>query len=207
MTNIHYFYDPMCGWCYGATPLIQAIEENPNLNLIVHPGGMIEKGVIPEHFKRHILNADPRIAELTGAKFGDAYVQRLKGDQEFILDSFLPIKAILVAETLGERSFNMLKSIQLAHYVKGTEVYKLSELEALISSIGLDASKWLDIMLSEESEHMLTQTLQNSHDFMRKLNISGYPTLIVESNNSFIKLPHEQYYSRQNDWVKYLTSI
>ncbi|MGU3847546.1 DsbA family protein, partial [Vibrio diabolicus] len=24
MVTVHYFFDPMCGWCYGASPLIEA---------------------------------------------------------------------------------------------------------------------------------------------------------------------------------------
>ena len=23
-STLHYIYDPMCGWCYGAEPLIEA---------------------------------------------------------------------------------------------------------------------------------------------------------------------------------------
>lgn len=55
MTNIHYFYDPMCGWCYGATSLVQAIEENPSMKLIYHPGGMIKKSSLSRQFKQHIM--------------------------------------------------------------------------------------------------------------------------------------------------------
>ncbi|EOD5239980.1 DsbA family protein, partial [Vibrio parahaemolyticus] len=25
MVTVHYFFDPMCGWCYGASPLIEAL--------------------------------------------------------------------------------------------------------------------------------------------------------------------------------------
>lgn len=207
MTNIHYFYDPMCGWCYGASSLIEAIEENSDLNLIFHPGGMIEKCALSEHFKQHILAADPRIATLTGVKFGENYTTRLKSSDEFIVDSMQTTKAILSAQQLGVSSYKMLKAIQQAHYVQGLEVYKLEELHKLIQQFDIDDSKWLELMNSEETERLLDETINQSHLLMRELHVSGYPTLIAEREDSLMKLPHEQHYSRINDWKSYLTSI
>ncbi len=207
MTNVHYFYDPMCGWCYGATQLIEAIEENPAFNLIFHPGGMMEKRILPEQFKQHIIKADPRIAALTGANFGDDYLRRLQSSDDFIIDSFLPIKAILVADSLGANSFKILKSIQRAHYVEGRKVYQLEALTKLISQFDLDMEKWKELMSSDISNEMLRQNIENSHNLMRELNISGYPTLIAEVDSKLVKLPHEQYYGRVNQWKEYLTTI
>jgi len=207
MTNIHYFYDPMCGWCYGATSLIKAIVENPSVNLILHPGGMMEKSILPQHFKEHIIKADPRIAALTGVKFGENYLNRLRSSEPFIIDSFLPIKAILVAESLGGSSFEVLKAIQNAHYVQGLDVYKLEVLQSIVAESGIDLDKWLSAMSSENSDDLLEQAIATSHGLMRKLNISGYPTLIAESNGALVKLPHEQYYNKTNDWNTYLTSL
>ncbi len=207
MTNIHYFYDPMCGWCYGATSLIEAIEQNPNFNLVFHPGGMIEKSVLSEQFRQHIIRADPRISALTGAHFGDDYIRRLQSNEDFIIDSFLPIKTILVAGSLGASSVKILKAIQHAHYVEGRSLHKIEELEKIITQSGVDVDKWSQAMASDVSEDMLEQNVQQSHELMRKLNISGYPTLIAETDGSLLKLAHEQYYGRASEWDKYLMSI
>lgn len=207
MTNIHYFYDPMCGWCYGATSLIKAIAEHPSMNLILHPGGMMEKSTLPQHFKEHIIKADPRIAALTGVKFGENYLNRLRSSEEFIIDSFLPIKVILVAESMGGNGFEVLKAIQHAHYVQGLEVYKLEVLQRIVAESGIDQEKWLASMSSESSDDLLEQAIATSHGLMRKLNISGYPTLIAESNGALVKLPHEQYYNKANEWKTFLTSL
>lgn len=37
---LHYIYDPMCGWCYAAAPLIAVAREVPNLDIVIHAGGM-----------------------------------------------------------------------------------------------------------------------------------------------------------------------
>lgn len=207
MTNIHYFYDPMCGWCYGATALIQAIEENPSMKIIFHPGGMIEKRSISEQFKQHIMNADPRIAALTGVEFGESYISRLRDSEHFIVDSYLPIKAILIAESLGVSSFRALKAIQHAHYVQGVEVYKLEELQNIMSQFDIDITVWLELMVADSSHTLLEDNISHCHSLMQTLSVSGYPTLIAEHEGSLVKLPHEQYYGRLNEWKNLLTTI
>ncbi len=37
---IHYWYDPLCGWCYGAAPLLQVAGEIPGLRIALHGGGL-----------------------------------------------------------------------------------------------------------------------------------------------------------------------
>lgn len=66
-------FDPMCGWCYGATELLQALLDTAQFELIYHPGGMIQRQEIPPSFRQHIALSDERIASETGAKFGTPY--------------------------------------------------------------------------------------------------------------------------------------
>ena len=87
MNKIHYFYDPMCGWCYGATALISALNnfatEN-NWQVVMHPGGMIARRPIENGFRQHILSADEHIASLTKAEFGENYRARVASRQPLV---------------------------------------------------------------------------------------------------------------------------
>lgn len=31
MATLHYIFDPLCGWCYGAAPLVEAARTVPGL--------------------------------------------------------------------------------------------------------------------------------------------------------------------------------
>ncbi|WP_238103902.1 hypothetical protein [Vibrio cincinnatiensis] len=75
MKTVHYIFDPMCGWCYGASPLIESLNAMPELHLSLHPGGMLTRQTIAEPFRQHILNADERIAQITGQHFGKRIVK------------------------------------------------------------------------------------------------------------------------------------
>ncbi|WP_068716529.1 DsbA family protein [Vibrio tritonius] len=205
MNEVHYFYDPMCGWCYGATSLIQAIAEHPQFTLVYHPGGMIERKALTEGFKQHVLQADPRIAALTGASFGEAYIERLKSEQPFILDSYLPIRAISIAQSMGIEAYKMIKAIQNAHYQEGLVVSDEATLAVLAQRFGLNEVEWQRKM--QESADHIEQEIIDSHELMAHWSVSGYPTLIANINNQFIKLPHEQFYGKQAQWHQLLDSL
>ncbi|MDX1300953.1 DsbA family protein [Photobacterium sp.] len=205
MVTVHYFYDPMCGWCYGATTLIEAIAKSHHLTLKLHPGGMISSCVVEPTFRDHILKNDTAISELTGARFGQVYLERVTSTDEFVLDSYLPIRAILVADSLGMDPFLMLKAIQKAHYVDGKSVNKRTTLEEIATQLGLDQALWNEKMQTEESlEHA---AVDNSHQLMTRLKVQGYPTLFLEDNDQFIRLPHTKYYGQGEKWHTFLESL
>ncbi|WP_076540031.1 DsbA family protein [Shewanella sp. UCD-KL21] len=205
MVTVHYFYDPMCGWCYGATALIEAVASNNKFNLNLHPGGMLPEKAIESSFRQHIVANDKQINQLTGAKFGQAYVDRVTNSDELILDSYLPIRAILVTESLGGNAFMMLKAIQKAHYVDGKSVNELSTLAQIAAQFEIDQQAWMTQM---QTNAVLTQTaVDKSHQLMAKLQVQGYPTLYVEHKGELIKLPHTQYYGRQVEWQSMLENL
>lgn len=205
MTNVHFFYDPLCGWCYGATALINTLAEQAEFNVIAHPGGMLEKRVLPTELKQFILQADPRIAALTGVKFGDAYTQRLQSDADMVVDSYLPTRAILVAQEMGVDSLVMLKAIQEAHYLHGQPVEQLATLASLAEQHQLDMDEWHNKMAA--AENSTNAVIADSHELMHQWHVTGYPTLIAEINGSLVKLPHEQFYGNVNGWRELLNTV
>ena len=36
MVKVHYFYDPMCGWCYGAISLVEVLAAHPDIDITMH---------------------------------------------------------------------------------------------------------------------------------------------------------------------------
>ncbi|MFH0230954.1 DsbA family protein [Vibrio diabolicus] len=198
MVTVHYFFDPMCGWCYGASPLIEALMDTTQFKVVLHPGGMIEKRAIEPEFRQHIINSDTRIATETGAKFSDAYLQRVKSEDAFVLDSYLPTQAILSAEKMGLNPWHMLKTIQSAHYQLGLKVDEASTLKAITESLGLASEAWEQNMALSEAE--LDDKIRSSRQLMRQLHVGGYPTLIAEVNGEYLTLPHSAYYDKPAQW-------
>ena len=205
MTTVHYFYDPVCGWCYGATELLnelQARAQQGYLQLELHPGGMIPRRAIDHSFRQHILSADQQIARLTGAEFGELYCQRVASQGALVLDSMITTQAILAAESLGVDAFTMLKAIQAAHYRDGLDVAAEATLQQLAGNMGISQNQWQSAMYNAVAT--LGTRLAQSRQLMNRLGVQGFPTLLIKSGEQWQRLPHSQFYGQLPKWQQQL---
>src|SRR5579864_5710610 len=95
-TTLHYIYDPLCGWCYGAAPLIAAARDIVTVRL--HGGGMMagrNRRRVTAQWRSLVAHHDQRIALISGQKFGERYTDGLLQDTSVLLDSEPPITAVL----------------------------------------------------------------------------------------------------------------
>ncbi|TCK09205.1 DsbA family protein [Marinobacterium mangrovicola] len=208
MLTVHYIFDPMCGWCYGANELIAQLQQRARqgeLALMLHPGGMMPRRAIDPSFRQHILQADQRIADLTGAEFGEAYQQRVASNGPLVLDSLITAQAIIAGQTLGIDGVDLLKSIQQAHYQHGLDVADEATLAGLAKDLGADATKWKDAMAAAEPK--LNGAVQQTRELMGRFGAQGFPTLLVESDAGWQSLAHQSYYGNPAGWSRVLDEL
>jgi putative protein-disulfide isomerase len=205
MVKIHYFYDPMCGWCYGATSLIEVVHDAEDFELVYHPGGMINRQVIAPSFRQHILTADKAIETQSGEAFGEDYKARVASNEELTFDSYLATRAILVAEKMGVNTFTMLKAIQAAHYQHGMQVEVMDTLKGLALQLGLEETVWEQKMRQYESK--VVTVIQNTRKLMKKFQVNGFPTLLAEVNDKWFLLPHGEYSQKPLEWKNFLKAL
>ncbi|GAA5232947.1 DsbA family protein [Verticiella sediminum] len=137
---LHYIYDPYCGWCYAAAPLLAEAHTLPGLELVLHCGGMLTgptRRQVDRAWREYVLPHDQHIARLTGQRFGDGYFTGLLYDEGAVLDSAPPAAAVLAATTLG-RGHDMLAAVQRAHFVDGQRVAAPGVLAEIACMLGLD---------------------------------------------------------------------
>ena len=95
---LHYIYDPLCGWCYAAAPLVEAARSIPGLAIALLAGGMMSganRRRIDARWRDYVMPHYHRIAQISGQPFGDAYFDGLLRDTSVVMDSTPPITAIL----------------------------------------------------------------------------------------------------------------
>ena len=71
MAVIHYWYDPLCGWCYGAAPLLQVAGAIPGLRIALHGGGLFsgaQRQRLNAPLRQHILVSDATVLAKYQAK-------------------------------------------------------------------------------------------------------------------------------------------
>ncbi|MCX4218697.1 MULTISPECIES: DsbA family protein [Pseudomonas] len=179
---LHYIYDPLCGWCYGAKPLVQAAQQV--LPVIAHAGGMMtganRQSVSPQ-LRNYVMPHDRRIAEYTGQPFGEAYFEGLLRDHSAVFDSTPPIAAVMAAEKIDGRGLEMLGRLQTAHYVEGRRIADQSVLVEYAVTQGYNAERFLYALQSVDTE----QHIKNSRALLAKLGGQGFPTFALEQDGQF----------------------
>lgn len=179
---LHYIYDPLCGWCYGAKPLVQAAQAV--LPVIAHGGGMmtgVNRQKVSPQLRSYVMPHDRRIAEYSGQPFGEAYFEGLLRDQSAVFDSAPPIAAVLAAEQMGGRGLELLGRLQNAHYMEGRRIADESVLFELAHGMGLNRQTFERAFRAADTEGHIS----NSRAFLAKVGGQGFPTLVLEDNDQF----------------------
>jgi putative protein-disulfide isomerase len=201
--TLHYIFDPLCGWCYAASPLLRRVadELQESVALQLHPGLLFETPMsLKADWRQHILQADQQIHTLSGVPFGDAYIARIRNAESVILASSLPAAAVLAAEQLQTGvGLDMLEAIQAAHYVAGQDVCEAPCLRALAATLGLPGDDFEAAL-----ENKLTQQPAATRHARKLLQASGgqgYPTFVLETGGHHIRLPHDKAYGQPQVFI------
>ncbi|MEN9353340.1 MAG: hypothetical protein RL318_665 [Fibrobacterota bacterium] len=177
---LHYIHDPLCGWCYGAAPLVKVARALVAVE--AHAGGMMtgsRRQPVTAQLREFVTPHDREIARQSGQPFGSAYFEGLLKDTTAVFDSEPPIAAVLAAESVAGRGLDLLSQLQSAHYAEGRRIADREVLTEIAQSIGLDADAFasaLDAMLSGGAKEHISQT----RSLMARLGAQGFPSLYLE---------------------------
>jgi putative protein-disulfide isomerase len=198
MVKIHYFFDPLCGWCFGATALVDVIKDMPQVELILHPGGMLARQQMSDAFRAKVKIYDPEIASLTGQAFGQAYSDRVQSNAPIVLDSFVTAQAVMVMEQLNGSGVDMLKAIQSGHYQQGLDVSNKDILTALAKELGIKGELYQSAIKNVGNK--IDEQITTSRQLMGQWGVQGFPTLIAATENGIKLLPHTSFYNSVDQW-------
>ncbi|MGL4250574.1 MAG: DsbA family protein [Aeromonas sp.] len=186
-TTLHYVYDPLCGWCYGAAPLLQAAATIAGLNIELHAGGLwlgSRRQPMGEALRDYVRPHDQRIEALTGQPFGERYFNELLLREGSLLDSEPPIRAVLAVTALGGDGLAMLHRIQQSHYRDGIWLGDIDHLAKLAAEQGIASKPFV----TAYHEANLANHLADSQVWLRRLGGQGYPTLGLSHNGKLNSL-------------------
>ncbi|MFC0337152.1 DsbA family protein [Kushneria avicenniae] len=191
-TTLTYLFDPLCGWCYGASGVLPMLLNATELTLTLQPTGLFsETGAraMDDALADHAWQNDQRIARLTGQVFSERYRQQVLKDRTQAFDSG-PVTVALTAVhlTTPEREFEVLKAIQHARYVKGDDITRMETLAHLLETLGLDEAA---AMLASPQEFLLRanrERTRHGQALMNQVGARGVPTLLLAQEGRGIRL-------------------
>lgn len=181
-TTVTYLFDPLCGWCYGASPVIGALAQHRDIQLELAPTGLFAGSGqrMDASFAAFAWANDQRIAGLTGQRFTEAYRQNVLGRHGDAFDSSamtLALTAVAMSDPLRER--DVLTALQEVRYVDGLDTGSAQVVEDVLRRMGLDGVADQvaepDLALRERNASRLHQARR----LMRSLGAQGVPGLVV----------------------------
>jgi putative protein-disulfide isomerase len=199
---LHYIYDPLCGWCYGAEPLVWAASKVDGLTLQLHAGGLWPQPTrLPDHMRRYIQQADARVGQLSGQPYGEPYLNGLLLDPELVLESRPVIAAVLAAQALDpSKALPMLRGIQHAHYERGKHVVREDTLRQIAAEIGIDAAAFADALTTARVDEHIAE----SQELMNNVGAQGFPTFVLQVGNDWFAVPHGRFASAPGKFADWL---
>lgn len=204
-TTLHYIHDPLCGWCYGAAPLVKVARGL--LTVKAHGGGMMagaaRRPVTPE-LRQFVMAHDRRIAQASGQPFGPSYFEGLLRDIDAVLDSSPSITAVLAADELAGAGLDMLARLQQAHYVEGQRIADIAVLGRLAAELGMNAEAFGRAY--ERLQGAATHAhIEQSRALLARVGGRGFPTFALERDGHLAVLDISSYVGRPEAWLAWLS--
>lgn len=209
--TLHCIFDPLCGWCYAAAPLVEAARTVPGLRVELHAGGMMtgaNRRPITPQWRDYVIPHDKRIAELTGQPFGEAYFEGLLRDTGAVMDSEPPITAILAAESLrAGGGLDMAHRVQQAHYVEGRRIAEAGVLAELAVELGFDAEAFA-AAFAQHTGDATARHIAASRDLLQRAGGQGFPTFVLaQADGSAGRIDIGPWLGRADDWKAQLATF
>lgn len=186
--KILYVYDALCGWCYGFSPVMQAlfVAYQGRVDFDVLSGGMIlgdRVGTINEKAP-FIKTAYRQVEEVTGVLFGEAFLKDMMGGGDMQLNSLKPGLALTTLKALeASKIVPFTHALQRAVYFDGRHPDKWEMYVPLAETMGLMGDEFVNQM---QEETVLQQT-QAEFETVKKMGIYGFPTVVwIDGPNGYV---------------------
>jgi len=191
--RITYLFDPLCGWCYGASPALERLSRRSDVTLQLAPTGLFageNARSMDANFAAFAWQNDQRIERLTGQVFSAAYQRQVLGATTARFDS-TPATLGVVAVGLSEpeRELAALQALQQARYVDGLDNALLSVVAEVLSSAGFAAAANRVLAPDAELLDAYEARLAAARREMARFGAQGVPTLVVEDAKGSRLLP------------------
>jgi len=182
--KLTYYYDALCGWCYGFSPVISKIEEAyaDRLTIEVVSGGLFLDdmagyvNVVAPHIKNGAYRS---VEDRTGVKFGKEFLDDVFNEGKLILNSLYPTIALcIVKKEQPEDQIKFAKILLDAVYSDGMNSVDIDGLATLAEGIGFDKMEFISKMESQEYKN----AAEKEFLLFKQSSYSGMPAVVLEKN-------------------------
>ncbi|MCW1937648.1 DsbA family protein [Pseudomonas sp. MDMC_285] len=184
-SRLLYVMDPMCSWCWGFAPVVEALAEQAaaaDVPLQIVVGGLRRDQVA--------IDAAARVRYLgywqaVNASTGQLFDFERGLPEGMVYDTEPACRALVTARNLDAQSaWTLLKLIQQAFYTEGADVTQASVLVQLAEQAGIPRIEFAEAFDSQAMEDATAADFT----WVQDLGIAGFPTLLAERDGQLALL-------------------
>lgn len=185
-----YYYDALCGWCYGFSPVISKIQENykDKITIEVISGGLFlgnRAGFVNDVAPHIKAGAYKSVEARTDVKFGNSFLTDVFGEGKMTLNSLPPSIALcIVREKYPDKELAFAEMLLKAVYSDGINPINIEEYKDYIAQIGLPYDEFYTCMKEDKYKAMALDEFET----FKNIGFTGMPTLIVKKGQQEILL-------------------
>jgi putative protein-disulfide isomerase len=175
--EIIYVGDPMCSWCWGFSPVINAIrrdfDHEAPLSMIL--GGLHAYDDFPmsNNYKTNIRHHWQDVNTATGATFDYRFFDR----ERFILDTEPACRAVVtIRQIKPELVLPFYESISRSFYSENKDTTVIKTFKLLVEELDIDFKEF------DKKFHSGQTRIETKNDFQfsKKTGVTGFPTLFFK---------------------------
>jgi len=177
MPTLYYIMDPMCSWCWGFRPIMEALERQlpGDVHLRYVMGGLAPDSdePMPEQTREYIRQAWRTVAARTGAHFNFAFWEQCEPRRS----TWPACRAVIAAATQDPAKRRpMVHAIQEAYYLEARNPADRQTLVDIAGKLGLDAERFA----ADLDSAAVNEALHADLLIARRFGIQGFPSLVLE---------------------------
>lgn len=180
-SELIYVYDPLCGWCYGFSPVMMKVKERfaDQVKVTVISGGMVtgEREGPVKNVAPFIQSAYKQVEQTSGVKFGDPFIKGVLVDGTMHFSSMPPSIALTVFKSFNEeKSLEFAQSIQNMIYYEGKDFNKVESYLELIKPYGINEKEFQNRFKDSIYQSSTFQEFK----FSTQLGVTGFPCVFIK---------------------------
>lgn len=179
--KINYYYDALCGWCYGFSPVISKLKETykNQIDINVVSGGLFtgrQVGKVNQVAPHIKAGAYKSVELMTQVKFGKTFLDDVFGQGNMVLNSMPPTIALcIVSEAFPEKELEFAAELLEAVYFDGINPIDIEAYVPYVEKYGMEKQEFLDKMNSKVYEQKAVEEFTK----FSKSDYSGMPSITV----------------------------
>ena len=170
-----YVGDPMCSWCWGFAPVLEAMTEHFTIPIRTVVGGLRpgpNAEVLDERMRAFLAHHWDEVSERSGQPFDHVGLDRA----DWRYDTELPARAVVtVRELAPDSTLAFFTRLQRAFYAEAVDVTDPEVYPDLVADFPVDADEFTTRLGSEASKQAAWRDFAEARQF----GVAGFPSLLL----------------------------